>query len=805
MDTIKYWLKLFLFKSISFQKESLKLTLIESLLTFTIIYFLISFAILGIFIFSYFFINTNNNRIPDYFLYDTILNIIRALSIGLYAGIYCILIARLILKIEPIKIKNNSSFIKPILSLSFGAISGFIFAIGLVQLSQGTFGGFLGGIFGGISAGIFGGFLHTILLGFTPFLNRSLLTASIGGIVGAIFTNYMGGILGGVISGLISYYEKPSTASLLGIISTTIIVLIYTLLNLNSFSITNTQIQQYFLTLLPTYLIVYFKLYYIPIYLIQLILAKKSRNPFNILHLSPLYLDELINIPLPYLENWLIYLLNKNEQKGLAEILYIVNKNSRYKTLAHNALFKYLTQNLVLINEFPDFKKIDIFLKKYYFQDNSLLLEPSILYQLLDDISQSFKEYLFLSQSNFKLKALNDIINSIEKLQGEIYLTPAPIGSFFESESKKWLMICEQEKLVLIKGNNLTILDNPYIFGNPLKKKDQKVFFGRESLIKEIEDSLFSSNKNASLLLYGKRRTGKSSILLNLPHNSFEIIYIDCQDSKWSESDQAFCYNLAKSLYNILQKNNLNLSSEKPKLVDFFENSFTKLDTIIEEITNLWQQKYKKILLAFDEYEALGIANKRGDITDKVFGKLRNFTQHNDNIFIILAGSHKFTELLDINWSNYLINTKIIEVGFLSRNDVVKLITQPVVNLKINEYFIEKIISITNYQPYLTQAFLHILITKLNEYNSFIINEKIFNETQERILVASSGYFTDLWMNNTDKEKQILINIAKNSKKNTYNDELILLYEKELISKKNNITDIHLKLFKLWIIKNFTN
>ena len=366
-------------------------------------------------------------------------------------------------------------------------------------------------------------------------------------------------------------------------------------------------------------------------------------------------------------------------------------------------------------------------------------------------------------------------------------------------------MICEQEKLVLIKGNNLTILDNPYIFGNPLKKKDQKVFFGRESLIKEIEDSLFSSNKNASLLLYGKRRTGKSSILLNLPHNSFEIIYIDCQDSKWSESDQAFCYNLAKSLYNILQKNNLNLSSEKPKLVDFFENSFTKLDTIIEEITNLWQQKYKKILLAFDEYEALGIANKRGDITDKVFGKLRNFTQHNDNIFIILAGSHKFTELLDINWSNYLINTKIIEVGFLSRNDVVKLITQPVVNLKINEYFIEKIISITNYQPYLTQAFLHILITKLNEYNSFIINEKIFNETQERILVASSGYFTDLWMNNTDKEKQILINIAKNSKKNTYNDELILLYEKELISKKNNITDIHLKLFKLWIIKNFTN
>lgn len=237
----------------------------------------------------------------------------------------------------------------------------------------------------------------------------------------------------------------------------------------------------------------------------------------------------------------------------------------------------------------------------------------------------------------------------------------------------------------------------------------------------------------------------------------------------------------------------------------FFENSFTKLDTIIEEITNLWQQKYKKILLAFDEYEALGIANKRGDITDKVFGKLRNFTQHNDNIFIILAGSHKFTELLDINWSNYLINTKIIEVGFLSRNDVVKLITQPVVNLKINEYFIEKIISITNYQPYLTQAFLHILITKLNEYNSFIINEKIFNETQERILVASSGYFTDLWMNNTDKEKQILINIAKNSKKNTYNDELILLYEKELISKKNNITDIHLKLFKLWIIKNFTN
>ena len=337
-----------------------------------------------------------------------------------------------------------------------------------------------------------------------------------------------------------------------------------------------------------------------------------------------------------------------------------------------------------------------------------------------------------------------------------------------------------------------------------MKKKDQKVFFGRESLIQEIEVSLFSANKNASLLLYGKRRTGKSSILLNLPQNSFEIIYIDCQDSKWLESDQAFCYNLAKSIYEILQKNHLHIH-EAPNLNDFSENSFTKLDIVIEKIGILWQKKYKKILLAFDEYEALGTAKKHGDITEKVFSKLRNFTQHNDNIFIILAGSHKFTELLDINWSNYLINTKIIEVGFISRNDVVKLITQPVPDLKINEYFIEKIINITNYQPYLTQAFLHILINSLNKYNSFSINEEIFNTTQEKILVASSGYFTDLWLNNTDREKQILINIARKSKKDIVNNEFKLLFEKELISQENGVIDIKLKLFKLWIIKNFVN
>ena len=67
-------------------------------------------------------------------------------------------------------------------------------------------------------------------------------------------------------------------------------------------------------------------------------------------------------------------------------------------------------------------------------------------------------------------------------------------------------------------------------FGSPLRATDQDVFKGRRRVAAAIEDHFVNSDRSPALLLYGDRRIGKSSVLLNLPRllsSEFVPVYID--------------------------------------------------------------------------------------------------------------------------------------------------------------------------------------------------------------------------------------------------------------------------------------
>ena len=72
---------------------------------------------------------------------------------------------------------------------------------------------------------------------------------------------------------------------------------------------------------------------------------------------------------------------------------------------------------------------------------------------------------------------------------------------------------------------------NPYIAGTALG--GERGFFGREDVLREVERTLRRPADNA-IVLYGQRRIGKTSILLQLqrrlPAPPFVPIYFDLMD-----------------------------------------------------------------------------------------------------------------------------------------------------------------------------------------------------------------------------------------------------------------------------------
>ena len=66
-------------------------------------------------------------------------------------------------------------------------------------------------------------------------------------------------------------------------------------------------------------------------------------------------------------------------------------------------------------------------------------------------------------------------------------------------------------------------LRNPYIAGLPVQ--DPAMFFGREDVFQFIAETLTGQHRDNVIILYGQRRTGKTSILYQM-HTHLDAHYL---------------------------------------------------------------------------------------------------------------------------------------------------------------------------------------------------------------------------------------------------------------------------------------
>src|SRR5262245_10245080 len=125
---------------------------------------------------------------------------------------------------------------------------------------------------------------------------------------------------------------------------------------------------------------------------------------------------------------------------------------------------------------------------------------------------------------------------------------------------------------------------NPYIVGNPVK--DRASFYGRQDIFREVMQVLRQRDSHA-IVLYGQRRIGKTSMLLQLEQRlaqegEFTPIYFDLQD-KASKSIMELLYELAQHIsrvtgYTLQQPDDFNRTG------DYFRDTF--LPGIAEKVAS---------------------------------------------------------------------------------------------------------------------------------------------------------------------------------------------------------------------------
>ena len=180
-----------------------------------------------------------------------------------------------------------------------------------------------------------------------------------------------------------------------------------------------------------------------------------------------------------------------------------------------------------------------------------------------------------------------------------------------------------------------SVITNPYIAGNPVT--GQEMFFGREDVFEFVRRALIGRHQDNIIVLYGQRRTGKTSVLYQM-HRHIEPRYIpvliDLQALSM-EGIATFLREIAIFVSRALQRDH-GIRLERPRQEDFADNPRGYFQEVF--LNRVWEAiEDRHLLLMFDETARLEDRVQGGHLERDVFDYLRHLMQHNSRLSFIFS------------------------------------------------------------------------------------------------------------------------------------------------------------------------
>jgi hypothetical protein len=304
-------------------------------------------------------------------------------------------------------------------------------------------------------------------------------------------------------------------------------------------------------------------------------------------------------------------------------------------------------------------------------------------------------------------------------------------------------------------------IPNPYVVGTPLQP-GSPLFIGREDVITFIQENLAAAHRN-NLVLIGQRRTGKSSLLKQLPAllgDRYVPVYLDGQALGLDPGLPNFFLTLATEISFALEDRQFSVTL--PDLSDFADSPAAAFERkFLGEVRAAIGDRH--LLLLLDEFEELEAAVRRKNLDPSVFGFLRHLIQHSDNLSVIFCGTRRLEELAADYWS-VLFNISLYRhIAFLDQAEAARLMQEPVAafGMRYDDLALDKVWRVTAGHPYFLQLLCHSLVNRHNRTLRPYVTVADVNAALDEILASGEAHFVYLWTEATREEKLVLTVLSR--------------------------------------------
>jgi hypothetical protein len=521
--------------------------------------------------------------------------------------------------------------------------------------------------------------------------------------------------------------------------------------------------------------------------------------------------DEWQYFPIWGLDKHLLLVLENNPTEGRAALSYL--STSRQRWAAQTAQIELNTRQIEKCSDVLAVGQIQQILAISELgspANNMFRRFNSISF----DVDVALRQFSIYNQR----LALTDVVNRLNSLIRELTTSSDKYAVRFRPIAQRWQNIIDLHLQELLKESELRQeIDSPYIIGVPVTNR-QQLFVGRISTSEKLE-KLLLDRRSPPLLLYGQRRTGKTSLLNNLGRllpTSIIPLFVDLQGSISSAKDHTgFLYNLAKAMINSAQRQR-NLKLPPLSYETLATDPFTRFDEWLDNLETALAGN--TALLALDEFEVLDRVLNEGRFNENdVLGMLRNLIQHRPTFKVLLAGSHTLDEFQ--RWSSYLINAQVIHLGYLQEAEARQLIETPIENfaLRYQPSASQRVLDITKGHPFLVQLLCAEIVALKNDQDPSIRRLATLADVEAAIPAAlehGSMFFSDIERNQLETQSlQVLRYFAQQGEAATISKSELeqrfsaglegaieLLLRREIIETKPSGYSIQLELIRRWFL-----
>jgi len=342
--------------------------------------------------------------------------------------------------------------------------------------------------------------------------------------------------------------------------------------------------------------------------------------------------------------------------------------------------------------------------------------------------------------------ALNRAIGAMNSLPQHLATYPVPERRALERIAAQWL------KIMLDNASAVGTLEvrqpvaSPYIVGALVPPER---LAGRADIFAQIQSSWAKSGQRDSLVIYGHRRMGKSSIVRDLLYfcklgDDTALSVLNLQSVDWGQGLADLCYAIA---YRLWERAGTSIAEPDPE--GYTAHPLTALRSFLSTLHRAAPDR--RYVLILDEYELLDQHLPNNEFV----ATLRGFTQDNSWLVMALVGLYTLKER-SASFYQAIYTWKPIKIGLLDLDGVADVL-QVDDNAFPLEYAFDAVTAafhLTGGQPFLVQLLGDSLVQRFNEQlrvqlepppRTFTARDVYGIVEEPRFYEQGEAYFRGIW------------------------------------------------------------